>query len=505
MISGQWPGLLAALGARPGEHVGDAPSRPLERVVADSREAQRGDLFVCMPSKSRDTHAYLADVAKSGVDAALVHSREGLELAKSQGLSAVFVEPRAQVFYSAVARACRIVFGDLTGDLRVVGVTGTNGKTTTAWMMRGALTAMGRSAGYLGTLGFQLVSQGHPYDCPLENTTPFPADIWNLYALMADKGGQDVVMEASSHALFERRLAETRFDVGVFTNLTQDHLDFHGTMDAYAESKKLLFTEYAVASDKPFLAALNVADPVARDWALEVPCRVLTFGTADADLVTTAEDVRVDGIRLRAAYQGTEAVQDLQVGGLFNVENASSSLAGLLALGHGLDESLAALATVPPVPGRFQTVPNTKGFGVIVDYAHTPDALKQLLDSIRGLRHSRIITVFGCGGDRDRTKRPKMAAVVSSLSDVSVLTSDNPRTEDPVEIINEVATGLVPGKESHQIIDRPEAVAAAIAMARAGDVVVIAGKGHEDYQIIGRTKHPMDDRELAASALAALP
>lgn len=501
MISGQWPGLLTALGVRPDECAGPGPRRPLERVVADSRQVRPGDLFVCMPSRSRDTHVFLDMVAKEGVEAAVVHSAAGLVAASDAGLSALLVDPRPQRFFTAVARACRHVAGDLTAGLRVVGVTGTNGKTTTAWMVRHALSALGRRTAYLGTLGYEDPA-GH---VPLENTTPFPADLWGLYGLAVENGCDDLVMEASSHALFERRLAGTRFDVGVFTNLTQDHLDFHGSMAAYADAKKLLFTEYAAASEKPFVAALNLADPVAAAWAGEVPCRVLGYGTEESDLVVTAPDVAVDGITLKAAYEGRSHTARLRFGGLFNVENATSALAALLALGNQLPESLDALAQVSPVPGRFEAVTNDKGIGVIVDYAHTPDALEQLLKSSRKLGPARIITVFGCGGDRDRTKRPKMAAVVSANSDVSVVTSDNPRTEDPAAILAEVASGLRPGAESVQIIDRPEAITAAIAMARPGDLVVIAGKGHEDYQIIGRTKHPMDDRLLARAALEARP
>lgn len=505
MISGQWSSLLSALGARPDEHDGTGPTRPLERVIADSREARPGDLFVCMPSKTRDTHVFLEAVAKEGVEAAIVHSPAGLVLATDAGLSAVYVDPRPQVFNTAVARACRHVYGDLTRDMRIVGVTGTNGKTTTAWMMSWALSALSRKAAYLGTLGLDFRSAFSSFHAEVANTTPFPAELWGFYSFLAEHECQDLVMEASSHALFERRLAGTRFDAGVFTNLTQDHLDYHGGMEAYADAKMLLFTECAAASDKPFVAALNFADPVAEAWAREVPCRVLSYGTDESDLTTRAAQVTVDGIVLSAAFQGQEHTARLQFGGLFNVQNAASALAGLLALGHGLEEGLDALAKVPPVPGRFEAVPNDKGIGVIVDYAHTPDALEQLLKSARKLNPGRIITVFGCGGDRDRTKRPKMAAVVSAHSEVSVVTSDNPRTEDPASILAEVASGIRPGAECVQIIDRPEAIAVAVKMAQPGDLVVIAGKGHEDYQIIGRTKYPMDDRLLARAALEALP
>jgi len=308
-------------------------------------------------------------------------------------------------------------------------------------------------------------------------------------------------MEASSHALYQRRLAGVSFDVGVFTNLTQDHLDFHVSMEAYAEAKKLLFTEYAAASTKEFAACLNIGDEAGRSWTADLACPVFTFGSDDAMIKTTGTDVRVDGLTLSVA-EG--ASQRLKFGGHYNVENATSALAALTALGYETDESLEALATVRPVPGRFEPVPNDRGIGVIVDYAHTPDALVNLLESVRELRPSRVLTVFGCGGDRDRTKRPKMAAAASSLSDVTIVTSDNPRTEDPEAIIDEILPGLKAGAVWERVTDRREAIERAVRSAGPGDVVVIAGKGHEDYQIIGREKVHMSDQEMAADALRAL-
>ena len=467
-------------------------------VTADSRDVRPGSVFVCMPSASRDTHEFLSEVKSKGAIGAIVHSSSGLEKAKALDLAGLWIEPVGSRFNFAVGRFCRDVFGDPTSRMRMIGITGTNGKTTTAWMMRNALVALGRPAAYLGTLGFQ--TQGEMRE--LNNTTPFPVELWNLLAEAEASGMQDFVMESSSHALFERRLAGVQYDVGLFTNFSQDHLDFHGSMEAYAAAKQLLFTEYAAASEKTFVGALNLADDVGRAWSRELPCRTLTYGASDADLQTTATDVRVDGIRMSAQYGGERAEMNLKVGGLFNVENAGSALAGLLGLGIELADAAHALESVTGVPGRFEAVLNDRGFGIIVDYAHTPDALELLLKSARALSPRRIITVFGCGGDRDRSKRPKMAAVVSQHSEISVLTSDNPRTEDPAAILRDVAVGLRPEAESTQIIDRREAIAYAVGIAEPGDLVVIAGKGHEDYQIIGRTKHPMDDRLMARDALA---
>ena len=471
----------------------------IKSVSSDSRNPVKEGLFVCMPSASRDTHEFLPEMKKAGMAAAIVHNKSALKYAQSLGMPAILIEPSGSRFNFCLGRICREVLGDPTSKMRIIGVTGTNGKTTTAWVIRNALVAMGKRAAYLGTLGFQSDEKM----IELSNTTPFPVELWSWLDQAAKAGCTDVVMEVSSHALFERRLAGVNFDVGIFTNLTQDHLDFHGTMEEYAAAKKLFFTEYAAASGRSFNGVLNIADPVGAAWAKELPCRVLTFGSEFAQLQTEAEVVRVDGIQLTAQFDKQKVSGNLRLGGLFNVENASSALAGLIAIGCSLKDSMKALEDVNAVPGRFEAIRNGHGIGVIVDYAHTPDALEQLLKSARGLNPKKIITVFGCGGDRDRSKRPKMAKVVSEHSEVAVITSDNPRTEDPQAILDDVLVGVVPGADSVTIIDRREAINHAINIAQEGDFVVIAGKGHEDYQIIGRTKHPMDDRKMAREALDA--
>ena len=483
-------------GARPTEvFLGDNPS--LRGVSADSRSVKPGDLFVCMPSASRDTHSFLPQVRDAGAGAAIVHSGSGLLYAQSLGIPAIAIEPTGSRFNFALGRVCRGVLGDPTAGMKVFGVTGTNGKTTTAWMVRHALLALGSKAAYLGTLGFQVAEQMEA----LNNTTPFPVELWSMLADAKRQGIEHLVMEVSSHALFERRLSGVQFDVGMFTNLSQDHLDFHGTMENYSEAKKLLFTEHAALSEKPFVGALNVADPHAAQWSRELPCRVFTYGAPGAELVTEATDVRASGMTLTAKHEGETVVGQLLVGGLFNIENATSALAGLICLGYPLSDAMRALEKVKAVPGRFEPVHTGRGFDVIVDYAHTPEALELLLKSARGLNPKRIITVFGCGGDRDRSKRPKMAVAAAAHSDLVVLTSDNPRTENPEAILDDVATGFPAGSEIVRITDRPEAVAHAVGLAQPGDLVVIAGKGHENYQIIGRTKHPMDDRDLVLRGL----
>lgn len=465
-------------------------------ISADTRKMGQNALFVCMPSATRNTHELIADAAALGATACVVHGPDGVDFARQHNLAVVGLANEGQAFNFALGRLCSTFFGDPSGDMSVIAVTGTNGKTTTAWMVRNALVEMGVSAAYLGTLGFQTTGDMET----LENTTPFPVELWQQLYEAKTLGCQVVVMEASSHALYQRRLAGVSFDVGVFTNLTQDHLDFHGSMDAYESAKKLLFTEYAAASSKDFAACMNLADGTTSRWMPDLPCPVFTFGTQDAMLRTKGVDVRVDGLTLQVD-EGPSA--RLQFGGNYNVANATAALSALVAMGYGAEESLEALAKVKPVPGRFEPVPNKLGVGVLVDYAHTPDALENLLQSVRDLEPGKVITVFGCGGDRDRNKRPKMAAAVSSLSDISVVTSDNPRTEDPEAIIGDILPGLREGAVYERIVDRKAAIVRAVELAQPGDVVVIAGKGHEDYQIIGREKIHMSDQEMAREALLA--
>jgi len=455
-----------------------------------------GSLFVCMPSTSRDTHAFLGPARQAGAAAAVVHSQDGLEAAQAARMPAVRIEGEGIAFNLAIGRLCREVLGDPSTAMRLLGVTGTNGKTTTAWIVRHALDSLGVRCAYLGTLGYGLGEESRT----LENTTPFPVTLWNLLAEARSQGAQVVSMEVSSHALHGRRLGGVSFSVGCFTNLTQDHLDYHGSMEEYKAAKLLFFTEMASASRAPFRAAVNLGDPTGREWLDSIPVPVLTYGAADASLVTEGREVAVDGCTLSVPGVGSVRTR---LGGAYNVENLSSALAMLVAFGVPVSDALAALRDVPSVPGRFEAVPNEIGIGVLVDYAHTPDALAALLRCVRELGPPRIVTVFGCGGDRDRTKRPLMAAAASKNSDLCVLTSDNPRTEDPEAIIAEAASGLDPGSEAVTIVDRRAAIEYAVEAAEPGDVVVIAGKGHEDYQIIGRTKHPMSDRQMAKDALEA--
>lgn len=474
-------------------HFGDAE---VTSAQLDSRKCVPGTLFFCMPGGTRDSHTFLPDALANGASAAVVYSSEGLERARSLGLPAVQLADVRRF----VGPLCDALYGHPTRHMKVLGVTGTNGKTTTAWIARDLLAATGHRSAYLGTLGFSVGDEHRE----LANTTPFAVELFNLLAEARDKGVEALAMEVSSHALAEYRADAVEFDAAVFTNLTQDHLDFHGTMDAYGAAKARLFRDLPTQTEKHFVGMVNADDAFARTLA---GGNVGRYGTQPGgDLQGEVLEVRVDRISIRLTDRSTGPagrVVHVRLGGSYNVENLLSATAGLGALGYPVLALVEAKAfdAVRPVPGRFEPVENDRGIGILVDYAHTPDALEKLLDAVRPLTTGRVITVFGCGGDRDRTKRPLMAKAASERSDLTIATSDNPRTEDPQAILDEVVAGIVPGREFQSVIDRRDAIAIAVKAARPGDVVVIAGKGHENYQIIGRTKYPMDDRQLAREAL----
>jgi UDP-N-acetylmuramoyl-L-alanyl-D-glutamate--2,6-diaminopimelate ligase len=468
-------------------------------IQMDSRRVLPGNLFVCWPGTHRDSHEFLADAKANGAVAAIAHSAAGQQRAESLGLVAILWSP--DEFADRSWRLCDQFFDHPTRSMKVVGVTGTNGKTTVCWILRDALEHLGMRAAYIGTLGVRYPGVHRE----LPNTTPFVIELYNLLAELRDAGVEALAMEVSSHALAEKRADGVEFDVAVFTNLSQDHLDFHGTMEAYAASKARLFRDFKGVSSKPMIGVFNLDDSVGRQWHSEFHGRLGSFtvrGEKGAAIDAEALDVSINHLRLQIqeAPRTTTETVTIPLGGAYNVENSVAAIAALRALGFTLADSVEAMAHVHSVPGRFEPVPNHRGLSVLVDYAHSPDALEKLLAAVRPLVSGRVITVFGCGGDRDRTKRPLMAKAASAGSDYVVATSDNPRTEDPVSILGEVAKGL--SGEHRIVIDRREAIFAAIQMALPGDAVVIAGKGHENYQILGREKTSFDDRLVAAEALA---
>jgi UDP-N-acetylmuramoyl-L-alanyl-D-glutamate--2,6-diaminopimelate ligase len=486
--------LRALLGLPAAPAAGD-PDTPVRRVVFDSRQAGPGDVFAALPGTRVDGHSFLAQVAAQGALAAIVdktwHASHGAE-------APLPLLPVADT-REAMAKAASELHGHPSRQLKLVGVTGTNGKTTTTHLIRAVLEEAGMAAGLLGTLGADFAGQrietGH--------TTPQSPEVQSLLHRMVDAGVQAVAMEVSSHAIDQKRVYGCAFQIAVFTNLSQDHLDYHGTMAAYAQTKAKLFNWQATGIP-PQHAIINLDDPSAAQFQAAATCPVITYGIdAGPSALLWASDVEsfAAGSRFVVHWQGEAHAVALPLPGRFNVYNALAAFATGLALGFAPATMAAALARVPGVPGRAEVVtPPGHPFTVWVDYAHTPDGLENVLSSARALHPKRLIAVFGCGGDRDRTKRPLMGEAAARLADLAIVTSDNPRSEDPEAILADIVPGMTKGRH-RVVVDRERAIQEAIREAGPGDLVVIAGKGHETYQIFAdRTVH-FDDREVARAAL----
>jgi UDP-N-acetylmuramoyl-L-alanyl-D-glutamate--2,6-diaminopimelate ligase len=449
----------------PSQVVGDT-SIEIEDLAYDSRAVRQGTLFFCVPGERADGHDFAERAVEAGA-AALVVTRP-LSIRVPQ---AVVSDPR-----EAMALAAAEFFGRPTDELEIAAVTGTSGKTTTAFLLHSILEAAGRRPGLLGTIESRVGGERRP----ALRTTPEAIDLQRTFREMLDAGDRSCALEATSHGSHYRRLVETRFACLVFTNLQQDHLDLHGTMGEYYAAKRRLFVE-----DPRPPAAINVGDTWGRRLAADRP-DALTYGFApDADLTPEA----LEGI-------------DLKLKGRFNVENALAAMAGARLLGIADDDIAAGIERVEGVPGRFESVDEGQPFTVLVDYSHKPGALEAVLRTARELTTERLICVFGCGGDRDRGKRPQMGRIAAALADVAIVTSDNPRSEDPRAIIEEILAGTESELEVEP--DRREAIARAIETAGPGDVVVIAGKGHEQGQQFRDRTVPFDDREVAREALRRL-
>jgi len=465
------------------------PARDLEitGLAYDNRAVEPGTLFFCVPGFTRDGHKFAPEAIARGAVALVVERPLNL------GVPEVLVRS----VRAAMAPAAAAFYGDPTASLETVGVTGTNGKTTTAFLVHALLEAAGRRTGLLGTV--KSVIGGA--ERPVERTTPEAIDLQRTFREMLDGGDVGCSMEVSSHALELHRADAIHFAVAIFTNLTQDHLDFHETMEEYFMAKRRLF-----ADARPRHAVINVDDPYGARLAAETP-GALTFAVR-SEAVYRASDLQTDLGGSRFTVHGPDGATELRspLPGLFNVYNVLGALAAVRALSVPVDVATRAIATAGHVPGRFQPVDAGQEFAVLVDYAHTPDSLENVLRAARQLTDGRLHVVFGCGGDRDRGKRPLMGEIAARLADRVIVTSDNPRSEDPEAIIEEILVGTGPGVERDA--NRRAAINTAIAGARAGDVVVIAGKGHEQGQEFGGgRKIPFDDvtvaREALGGALAA--
>jgi len=459
----------------------------INRVLKDSRQIQPGDLFVACRGPQSDGHHFIQDAVARGAVAVLFDSPQTITAEKVTGIQ---VEDTTRVFPELLKQ----MVGFRQSELSLIGVTGTNGKTTITQLFYKLLVTRFK-AGTVGTLSYELPLGSRESG----NTTPGPEILIPLLAEMADQGAWYVSMEVSSHALDQNRVAGLVFELAVFTQLTQDHLDYHQGLENYFQAKRKLFSEaqpkqMLINRDCPYGRRLLAEFPQAKSFSIE--------SEADYQAVNIQESL--NGCRFDLAFCGKRLPVQIQLPLHYNISNCTAVLAGLDLLGLDVNDYLAALAAIPFVPGRMERIPHPK-IHFFVDYAHTPDAFVQVLKHVRLQKPNKIITVFGCGGDRDRTKRPKMTSAAAEDSDVLVMTSDNPRTENPQSIMDEMKMGLTEQDRSRiQIVeelDRRKAIFEAVKIAQAGDAVLILGKGHEDYQIIGNEKHHFSDRETLLEAL----
>lgn len=458
-------------------------SREITGICYDSRAVKPGNLFVAICGYDTDGHKYIPMALEKGAACVLC------EKAPAEGEYVLLSDTRR-----GLALAGANWYGNPAGEMTMIGITGTNGKTTTTYLVKHILEdCLGAKVGLVGTIQNMIGDEV----LHTERTTPESLELQALFRHMADAGCTHVVMEVSSHALSLHRVDGVTFDVGVFTNLTQDHLDFHKTMEEYCRAKAMLFARSKVG-------AVNVDDPWAKEILAHATCPVITY-SAKGQAALEATDIRLEPhhVAFTAHYQGTETACTLGIPGAFSVYNALSAMSAALALGIAPEKAAASLATARGVKGRAEVVPTPgKDYTVLIDYSHTPDSLENILKTVREFARGRVIAVFGCGGDRDPIKRPIMGKIAADLADLVVVTSDNPRTEDPMAIIDQILVGIPKDQTPTTVIEnRRQAIRWAMDNAKAGDVIVLAGKGHETYQEIGHEKFHLDEREEVAAHL----
>ncbi|MBC7267037.1 MAG: UDP-N-acetylmuramoyl-L-alanyl-D-glutamate--2,6-diaminopimelate ligase [Coriobacteriia bacterium] len=477
--------LLAGAGvvSMPGEPVS------VSGIAYRSDRVSEGDAFFCIPGFAHDGHDFAADAVARGARA-VVAERPLPTIARAAPV--VVVRDAREALALASAR----FFGDPSRTLPVIGVTGTNGKTTTTYIVDSIMRAAGHETGIIGTVEVRIGGER----VPSGRTTPESRDLQELLAKMRSAGVERVAMEVSSHAIDLKRVVGIRFAVAAFTNLTQDHLDYHKTLEEYWSVKRRLFTEHDVG-----VRVANIDDAAGAELASGLP-DVIRVGRSEGARVRAIDEThRADGTEFELVTPSWRRRVRLPLPGAHNVENALVATGCALALGVDVDAIVAGLEACPQVPGRLERIDEGQPFSVLVDYAHTPDSLAKAIEAVREVTSGRVIVVFGCGGDRDREKRPLMGAAAGARADVVIATSDNPRSEDPVGIILQIEDGLREAHARYQVeVDRRAAIRAAIEQAQPGDAVLIAGKGHEDYQIfLDRTIH-FDDREVAREELRRL-
>lgn len=468
----------------------------IKNISYDSRKVEPGNAFVCIEGYKTDGHNYVESALQNG--AAAIIAQKPVDV--PEGVPLVIVNDSRK----ALALMGSNYAGNPSGKLTMIGVTGTNGKTTTTFLIEQILKEKGYKVGLIGTIMNKIGDRVFP----VTNTTPESLDLQLLLKEMVDEGVTHAVMEVSSHALDLDRVYGIEYDIAVFTNITQDHLDYHKTMDNYLSAKKKLFANLNLYSGKGKLkhGVVNVDDPSSDSIINAATGKVITYGVnKECNIKAVNITLRSDGVSFDVLTPEKDIPLSLHLTGLFNVYNSLAAFAVGLAEDISPEEIKNALEAVKGVPGRMEKVDEGQEFTVLVDYAHTPDGLENIIRAAKEFTHGRVITVFGCGGDRDRTKRPIMGEISGRLSDFSVITSDNPRTEEPLFIISQIEEGIrrAAGHERYSIIpDRRDAIKHAISMAQKGDTVLIAGKGHETYQLVNDQVLHFDDREVAREMLA---
>ncbi len=477
--------------------LGASRDEAVSGVFDDSRTVQPRGVFVALRGAQTDGGRFAEDAIRRGARV-VVMEEAGCSAARAEAMPGALAirVPDARAFLAQLAARWYSLDAGKT-DFRLAGVTGTNGKSTTAFMTQAIVRADGRMCGLLGTVQYdlcsRLVSAGM--------TTPGPLELAGYLRECREHGAGAAVMEVSSHALAQKRTDALRFAAAAFTNLSGDHLDYHGTMEAYGAAKARLFA----GLDADAVAVINRDDPAHEAMLRECKARVAYYSlSGEADISSRITRESVAGTHFVMRVEGRELALENAVAGRHNVYNAMAAAGLARGLGASVEAIAAGLGALRNIPGRLQRVPCTRGRDVFVDYAHTDDALANVLSALRPLTRRRLIVVFGCGGDRDRTKRPRMGKVAAELADAVIVTSDNPRTEDPRGIIREIIAGIPAGAMRRVMVepDRRCAIHGALSAAGEGDVVLIAGKGHEDYQIVGTVKHHFDDVEVALAALA---
>ena len=457
-------------------------------IEHDSRKVAAGNLFVCMEGAHVDGHKFIPQATERGA-VAILTTRKNFK--PSEKISVLIVPD----MLNALAVIVPYFYEYPSRKMRVIGITGTNGKTTTSYLLREIFTCAGFKVGLIGTIQTLIGAESYP----VRNTTPNVIDLQKLLREMLIKKVQVVVMEVSSHALAENRVAGVEFDAAIFTNLTQDHLDFHGTMENYLRAKAKLFDMVSRRGRKENkTAVINVDDAASDEILKHCLCKKITYGLkSGANLRGTEINLRADGMTISLIPHFPIS---LKITGIFNVYNVMAAVGTATAENIPLDVIKSALENFKSVPGRFERIFSDKPFAIIVDYAHTPDGVKNVLETARQIAKGKIITVIGCGGDRDHKKRPIMGELATELSDKVILTSDNPRTEDPEKILDDIEAGIAK-KNYERVTDRRTAIFRAVALAEADDVILILGKGHENYQILADETIHFDDREIAQEAI----